>query len=47
MELHELLDVFDAMNTDIIAIAQREKDPATMARVQALVGNGITVVTDD
>ena len=46
VELHDLLDEFDAMNTDIIAIAQREKDPATMARVQTLVGDGITFVTD-
>jgi hypothetical protein len=46
VELHDLLDVFDSMNTDIIAIAQREKDPATMARVAELVGSGITVVTD-
>jgi hypothetical protein len=46
VELHDLRSVFDALDTDILAIAQKETDPATLARVNELVGEGITVVAD-
>ncbi len=46
VELHDLLDVFEDLNTDIVALAQKETDPSTMARVSKLVGDGITVLTD-
>ncbi len=46
VELHDMIDVFDALDTDVLAIAQREDDPTTMDRVRRLVGDRITVVAD-
>lgn len=46
MELHDQLDAFEALNADIVAIAQRESDPSTLNRVTRFVGNRITVLAD-
>ena len=46
VELHDHLAAFEALDTDIIAIAQKESDPKKLARIQALVGDGITIVCD-
>jgi hypothetical protein len=46
VELHDNLAAFEALDADIIAIAQREDDPANLERITKLVGDGITVVAD-
>jgi len=46
VELHDHLAAFEALDTDIIAIAQKETDPEKLARIQSLVGEGITIVCD-
>jgi len=46
VQLHDSLPVFDALNTDVIAVALEENDPAKLARVPKLVGKGITYVAN-
>lgn len=46
VELQEHLASFEALGADIIAIAQKERDPEQLARIRSLVGEGISVVCD-
>lgn len=46
MELQEHVDDVRALDAEIIAIAQLEKDPAMLERIERFVGPGITIVAD-
>lgn len=46
VELHDHLSAFEDLDADIVAIAQKETDPAQLARIETLVGEGITIVCD-
>jgi hypothetical protein len=46
VELHDHLAAFEGLDADIVAIAQKEEDPAELARIQSLVGPGIQIVCD-
>lgn len=46
MQLHDSLPIFDALNTDIIAVALEESDPAKLSRIPKLVGDKITYVAN-
>lgn len=46
VELHDHLTAFEDLDADIVAIAQKETDPDKLARIEALVGDGITFVCD-
>ncbi len=47
VELHDHLDLFDAYDATIVAIAQNEPDATTLARIPGLVGEGIIIVGDE
>ena len=46
MELQDNIEEFEALDTDIIAIAQLEQDPAMLERIERFVGPDITIVAD-
>lgn len=46
VQLHDSMPVFDALDTDVIAVALEENDPAKLARVPKLVGRHITYLAN-
>jgi Thiol:disulfide interchange protein DsbD, N-terminal len=46
VELEENIDAFDALDTQIISIAQLERDPAQLPRITEFVHNTFPVVAD-
>ena len=46
VELRDYLPAFEALDAEIVAIAQLERDPAMLTRVAEFVGDGITIVAD-
>lgn len=46
VQLHDQLEAFGLLDTDVIAVALEEDDHETMTRVEQLVGSGITYLAN-
>ena len=46
MELQQNYDAIRAMDTEVIAIAQEERDPSTLSHTQRFVKNAYPLVAD-